>query len=269
MPLVAGFAGCGVDLFFVISGFVIVASASRDFDHPRAVLPFVIRRFVRIYPIYWFYTTIALIVAVMLPQWIHDSYAWSDILSSYALWPSEKVPLVSVGWTLIYEVWFYGVIALAILLIPVAGLARFLLLWAALIVLGAAVLARDAIPPFVAVATHPLGLEFIAGALGALAWRHIPGSLGLPLLCFGGILGWASMFAATELFSEFPTGWGRVLAFGIPSVILVLGCVVWEDRGIRQAKGPLLVIGDASYSLYLCHFFVVLRSQGRRVPTCR
>ena len=182
MPAAAGFAGCGVDLFFVISGFVIVTSVRRDFDHPRAVVPFVVRRFVRIYPIYWFYTTIALIVANLFPRWIHDAYQWPDILASYALWPSDKVPLLSVGWTLIYEVWFYGVIALAILLVPLAGLARFLLLWAVLIVLGATVFARDAIPPFVTVATHPLGLEFIAGALVALAWRQVPGWLGLPLL---------------------------------------------------------------------------------------
>ncbi|EIG56090.1 acyltransferase [Bradyrhizobium sp. WSM1253] len=150
----------GVYLFFVISGFVIIrAAANEDWRQ------FITARLTRIYPAYWFYTAVLLAgYVVASPQRLTERASVS-LLASFTLWPTAEKPLLIVGWTLTYEIYFYLIVAVMI----AAGLRplRTLVLWAGVI------LAAQSIPyeanPVAAVLFSPLTLLFIAGgALGLL-----------------------------------------------------------------------------------------------------
>src|SRR5215510_5466128 len=100
----------GVDIFFVISGFVMVYSSERLFGRPDAPIKFFARRFVRIVPLYWAATAILV--------WFVVPYASTKaVLGSLLFTPRipSEAPLLYVGWTLIFEMFFYTVFAVALL----------------------------------------------------------------------------------------------------------------------------------------------------------
>ena len=103
----------GVDIFFVLSGFIIFSVHRADIGKPAEARPYVIKRFIRVYPIYWLVTAIAL--AVYLTGY-GDSYKRNPlvILKSLVLYPQPpgKFPVLNVGWTLTYEILFYALFLL-------------------------------------------------------------------------------------------------------------------------------------------------------------
>lgn len=105
--------------------------------------------------------------------------------------------------------------------------------------------------------TSPLSIEFIAGALVGLYWRSLPSGLALPAVALG--IAW--MIAAGLLLLEVP-GHGqsdgiRTIAFGLPATLVIAGMARMESDGKAVAPGFLVHLGDASYSLYLTHLFVL------------
>lgn len=145
----------GVLLFFMISGFVIamVASHSADWRH------FLWARLTRIYPVYWLYTACLLIAAFFAPAvFTPDMTVQPSLVRSFLLIPDTTLPLLNVGWSLIYEIYFYLVIAvfLACRINLLAGL----LGWSLLLLLPI-----PATGPVSAVALDPIAFNFIGGAL--------------------------------------------------------------------------------------------------------
>ncbi len=256
LPALVGHADSGVDLFFVLSGFVMTTIAAGSYGSPRAAGRFLLRRGWRILPLYWFYTTLVVVLMAVAPGMANSSYQDQGILASYLLWPQAQLPLLTVGWTLIHEAFFYLVMAVAIAFARDRQLPWLLAGWAV------ATLAAHAWPPstgapWAALVSSPLSLEFIAGALVGLYWRRLPAALALPAmllgaLAFAGSLLWLAGTPPQEL----PV-LHRAAYFGLPGALLVLGAVRWEQA--RQPGLPrlLLRIGDSSYSLYLSHVFVI------------
>src|SRR5262245_46563091 len=157
----------GVDLFFVISGFIMAAIA-RNASWQK----FLFDRAKRILPPYWFYTTLILIVSLYVPAYVNSSFERPpSVWRSYLLIPDSVGPLLAVGWTLIHEMYFYFCFALIIFL---AGAFRFkikslLLIWmVAVICLNAVVQLTEISDPVVLVMAHPLTLEFIFGAAAGI-----------------------------------------------------------------------------------------------------
>lgn len=152
----------GVALFFVISGFVIVQAAGRE--DWRA---FLYARVTRIYPLYWIYTTALLAGYWIAPEALSDR-SGTSLLASYLLWPQAQPPLLTVGWTLIHEMYFYLVIAAALLLrLPLAPL---LALWTLALL---AIEPPAAVPhPALAIALSPFTLLFIFGGVAGLLARR-------------------------------------------------------------------------------------------------
>ena len=100
LPDLFQFGLFGVDLFFVISGFVMVTVTRGKFQIPRQALRFIYHRVARIYPTYWVYSILVLIVFLLQPSWVNNSLGNQvDILSSFLLFPSRNLPLVMVGWS--------------------------------------------------------------------------------------------------------------------------------------------------------------------------
>ncbi|UPT90377.1 acyltransferase [Bradyrhizobium barranii subsp. apii] len=228
----------GVHCFFVISGFVITTVAQRE--HWRQ---FLFSRIVRIYPIYWVY--LALMVAFYLAR------GWPDpapaFLNSVFLLPATT-PLLPVGWSLVHEVYFYAVVALALAL--GLSMVRLLTGWAVLIVV--AQLFTTSTNPVLQIVTHPYTIEFIAGGFIALAnvRRH-----GLAILVTG-----AALVAVGQPLCGLldpSQQWLRMLLIGSPYMLVVYGAISLESTGWGAPPRWAIKLGDASYSTYLSHFLLL------------
>ncbi len=247
--------GTGVDLFFVISGFIMVTTMWNAFGAPGAAGSFLVRRIERIYPIYWLVTTAYLVLHVALPAAVGLAPATPlDVVASYLLVPHGAYPVLVVGWTLQYELAFYLVFTCA-LCFPRRALPVVLGGWAlAALACGAAA----AHTPSVALSFlgNPLIFEFLLGAgVGAAAASR---RLAAPLaLLLAGVAGAAAVFAYVAPLPALPSPWFRALVVAPPMALILAGAVGLELR--RGWTGPAWLgrIGDASYSLYLSHGLVL------------
>lgn len=250
LPEWIGFGGAaGVNLFFVISGFVMALVAGktdwRDFISARVI---------RIYPIYWFYTSLVLVVFLIRPEIVNQSFAHPpSVLKSYLLWPEDVLPLLAVGWTLIHEMYFYLIMTL---LIALAFPLRIALPAWALAVIAVPVF-LDVTTPAAAIVFHPMTLEFIAGAAVGLA--ILKGYARCGRLCL--VAGFALLATGYVLYGRGSViaddRWARVVYFGLPFIPIVYGAAAMECRKQWHVLRGISKLGDASYSTYLSHVLVV------------
>ncbi|MBJ8346289.1 acyltransferase [Antrihabitans sp. YC2-6] len=249
----------GVDLFFVISGFVMVISTYREFDNPSEPSRFAAYRLSRILPPYWILTTVVLAYYLYNPGGVNAEHGGVDVVASYLLLPSNLLPLVPVAWTLVYEMMFYGIFFLLILFVARKYLGPALLAWALAIVANGILLSYttfglDTLP------LHPFNLEFIGGALVGLLFmtkgiQSVRWSVAALTAGVCGYVGLALLFQFVHA-ADLSSYYVRIGLFGIPALCLVYGCVApaFADRG---PVGWILLVGEFSYSLYLVHIIVI------------
>jgi peptidoglycan/LPS O-acetylase OafA/YrhL len=252
----AHLGACGVDLFFIISGFI-MAMIANDVSWHR----FLFDRVTRIYPPYWFYTSLVLAVFLLSPDMVNSSFGQAPSLwRSYLLIPDRIAPLLAVGWTLIHEMYFYLCFAFILMLI---GKFKFplhtcLLLWAmVIIILNLLFHVIQNTHPVIAVLIHPLTFEFIGGAITGLIIRKGYQSLAL-LIMAGGMLCAITVFQLPDACNiAVNLNWLHIFFIGTPCALIVYGAVAMELNGISIAPKWLVAIGDASYSIYLGHVLVL------------
>ena len=256
----------GVDLFFVISGFVIVTVTRGQFQDAKKALIFLYHRASRIYPAYWVYSLLVLGVLLFNPLWVNSSQGnQENIISSFLLLPSETLPLVMVGWTLIHEMYFYMIFFLILMVIPERHMPLTLLFWGVgVIILNFSLESPD---PFATLACHPLTLEFIGGCFLAIIYFRISDSImeNRTLLILASV-GLTASILGYNSYQHFtgqvdPQGWWRILIFGVPALLIVF-CFIKMERNGYIAHSSLIIIGDASYSIYLSHV-LTLSAAGR------
>lgn len=249
----------GVDLFFVISGFIMVLVSKHS--KPASVADFLAKRLLRIYPTYWVYFGALALVFILAPGMINSSSsAGVDLLSSFLLLPSESLPILLVAWSLTHELWFYLVFA-GILCAPPKLRVYCLLLWAALIVCSK----HFELPgPFFRVITHNFTIEFIIGAGSGYAFLHLkklqiasysyilPIGLACFLLWFGftGVLG-----SHVNVIQDIPIS--RALYVGGGYALMITSFALIESSGKLKTRSILKALGDASYSIYLSHILIL------------
>lgn len=260
LPSILEFGTFGVDLFFVISGFVMVTVTRGKFQSLKQAGLFLYHRASRIYPLYWVYTLMALAVFLIRPEWINSSQgSQADILASFLLLPSNLLPLVQVGWTLIHEMYFYLVFFVIMLVLPEKFFAYAIILWGMVVTVFYG-LALSNTPAYLLV-FHPLTIEFLAGCLLALLFQrreHLP-LRGWSLAALSAfalvavIAGHAQFHAQT---GAIPSDWWRVLIYGLPAFIIVT-CMIYAERDGVVFPSALVQTGNASYSIYLSHLFTV------------
>ena len=245
----------GVDLFFVISGFVMTISSAplRKAKHPART--FLARRLERVVPMYWLVTTVKVGVLLLVPAMgVNALGNWNHVLASYLFIPSVNPqgalePVVIVGWTLNFEMAFYVLFALAL------GLRAKPLLVAGPVILGAALWPLSGAPVGANAfrffeATLPV--EFLFGAGLALL---LPYMLRLSWLVG---LGLAVSGLLPLLFWELPNfSWWRGFEWGLPATAVVAGALILERRWGAGSPRWMLELGDASYSIYLIHTFAL------------
>ena len=238
----------GVDLFFVLSGFIILFVHRRDIGQPSRLRHYLGRRFNRVMPLYWL--VLALSVGMSIAG-RHDAPSLPWLLWSASLLPSVSEPLLGIAWTLQFEVVFYAVFAVLIINKGV-GLALFAV-WLAWIVAAALGLDITGVPGALC---GFYGLEFFMGmgAAQLLSRGHIP----LPRLLAGaGLALFATMMVLES--AGVLNGFGVVarFAYGLPAALLVLGVAAAEQSECLQMPSWLRTFGGASYSIYLFQFIFI------------
>ncbi|WP_338663475.1 acyltransferase [Pararoseomonas sp. SCSIO 73927] len=254
----------GVDVFFVISGLIMWVTTSLQPVRPAA---FLWRRAVRVVPLYWVLTAMLVAVSLVAPSLLRTArFDPAHTLASFLFlpWPHPAMglplPVLIPGWTLNYEMAFYLLFGLALLL---PARARF---WAVGAALALPVALAQLLP------RPGLGLAFYGSTVVLEFWLGM--ALGRLLLA-GRMPGPGASAALLALgFALLPLGWtlseplSRGLALGPPAALVVLGALGLEAAGrVPSRRGPLL-LGDASYALYLCHGTVLaaLAEAWRRLP---
>jgi peptidoglycan/LPS O-acetylase OafA/YrhL len=242
----------GVDIFFVISGFVIVHASAKLFGAPGGPLVFLRRRLRRIVPLYWIMTTIFLLVLVAGRSTIHGAIGGPGYIAASFLflpWPRPDglmQPVFGLGWTLNYEMFFYAVFAPFLLLLRRWAVAGAVVLLCGFVAFGLLIGFANLQLSFW---SNPIILEFCAGMLLALA----PPGLNLPSRLLLVVLAVAGLHFATTA----PEAW-RALDSGGPAVAMVAAAALGAPGRVNGGPKTWLVrLGDASYAMYLVHPFVM------------
>jgi exopolysaccharide production protein ExoZ len=243
------FGMSGVDLFFIISGFIMCHVTSQRETSARL---FLWARVKRIIPLYWTLSLVALAVYVVSPNMVNTSGGVTTILNSFTLIPNGDKFLIQNGWTLSYEFWFYLLFA-AVLSMP--RTLQFGCVFLALVGLATIGFVFAPTPPTLKFITGPLLLEF---AMGIAAHVYIRRSRHYFAIDLSFIVAGVAMLVTSLNASSVEN---RVLSYDLPYALVFAGLVSLESliaRG-RQTAGARVLekIGEASYSIYLSHPFVL------------
>ena len=244
----------GVDLFFVISGFIMVYITRDWLKGGLTRIPeFLFARVTRIYPLYWIVSA-----ALLLVWWVRPDLVFSsspnepELLNSLFLIPAYAYPLLEVGWTLVYEMMFYILFA-ALLMLPLKARVWGLLALTLIVTVGYFAGLQEGS----ALRLHlfsPLVLEFLAGTFIGLAYLKLEGSRALGFVLAA--VGLAGMLVWFGLGLPFEDQGPRVWRLTLPAAALVLGAA-WLDRQTVSVPNFAIKLGDWSYSLYLTHLLTL------------
>jgi exopolysaccharide production protein ExoZ len=244
----------GVHMFFVLSGYLIASICATD---PYAFLR---RRIIRIVPSYWLMTLLLYCVAAQFPYLMSATQALPlELLKSLFFIPYMKSnglfqPILFVGWTINYEICFYVVMALSVFLIK----RRASLLATAILlsIMGVSSLFADksGIARFY---SDPIICEFILGLIVYYCVHAVPKALVLRLKYPLTAVMLVALFSLPliEAFDLFPS-LSLVIQFGPLSFLLIWSSCLLALSGNDLRYGILVLIGDASYTLYLVHPYI-------------
>jgi len=247
------FGSFGVDIFFVISGFIMLY-ISKPSHTPGA---FILNRVRRVAPLYWFFTLLMAMLFLIMPAVFNNANLQADALLKSLFFiphfsqahPNEVWPIVAPGWSLNFEMYFYAIFALSLFVAV-----RFRLALISAVIIGVFVLAWmfPTSGPVNQFFRDNVVFEFIFGMILASLWLkgvRLPSIAGVALF----VLGFALLILHSQDLGLRQFGLPGIVTNGIPAAMVVAGTlymVVPENK-----LGVLL--GDASYALYLSHIFVL------------
>ncbi len=243
--------GIGVDLFFVISGFIM---CHVTYKREVSFLSFMKARFIRILPLYWLLTSMALLIYLFFPEKINSSRGETGILASYFLFPNESRFLVSNGWTLSYEFYFYVIFAIGLFFSNSLKYLLPVVLMLILVISGFIVESDNIQFEFL---TNTRLLEFICGICIFFFFIKytIKKTYSLILIALSLVVLIFINFMGNEN--------DQMFYYLLPVLLFFVGMRGLEDTVFsKQPQGKALrilsKIGDSSYSLYLFHPFALV-----------
>ncbi|HEV2154458.1 acyltransferase [Bradyrhizobium sp.] len=248
LPSIATKGWLGVNFFFVLSGFIIMFAHANDVGRPDRIANYVWKRFSRVYPVYWIFLTFFLAAAYRGIG--HPNFSWdhANILTAYALMKlSDQFSLpLQVAWTLFYEVTFYAVF-IVLLVNRTVGIAV-LSAWMLCVTFSSLVLGN--------VEWGLLNIwnaYFVVGMLTYLLYRKMGGRWALPLLIMGTLLLLVMLRGYIEDMGYAQMHPWMMISIALPFAMILLGCVLAEQRYGWKPPRLLLNLGDATYAIYLVH----------------
>lgn len=250
------FGETGVDLFFVLSGFVMWLTTTNRNMSPAA---FYQRRIERIVPLYWALTCLGAAVAFALPTYLSSTkFDFQHLLASLFFVPwinpasgSEQLitPVIIPGWTLNFEMYFYLIFGSLLLLQEKLRIPALAIVFAVIFVITNYGPLDGVLAKFYG---NAIVFEFLAGVVIAklfLDKRLLPRSLAAVLVPIGFI----ALVAGDAVHLDVP----RVISAGVPAAAIIYALVSLDFSKIREFRF-LHLLGDASYSLYLTHVFTLV-----------
>ena len=261
------FGYAGVDVFFVISGYIIWVS-TRKITGISGVMSYVYNRVTRIYLGYWPYFIILLGLAYYFaPNFLEGiDYTGSFFLTQSYL----NQLLLKVSWTLKYELYFY--LCFAFLLLLPRKLVLPSLVLAFLLIVGIQLYGFFALEiyqpdnfhkgtPMYAFYLSPFCLEFLLGCFVGVYFENKRVKNLLPIIVIG-VVSFIAALYYQENFIEGTLTWGyyinqRVMLFGLVAISMLISLIELEKRGKIFLPRFSLLLGGASYSLYLSHTIIL------------
>jgi peptidoglycan/LPS O-acetylase OafA/YrhL len=251
----------GVDLFFVLSGFIIAFVHKADLGRPARIGKYFFSRFVRIYPSVWIITVLAL--GVYLAGFggaaKADKVSVGNFLASFFLLPQQGDALVNVTWSLKFEIFFYVLFAVAIVRRSIGILT--IVVWQAA-VLALYVSGERLGWSWLAYYLRPITLEFGIGVL--CAWLVIYRARFTwltPATARAGVVAGSIVFIGAELGQAFEmSGLAELpdfLIFGFSAGAIVVSLAILDLARPLAPPRFLVALGGASYAIYLVHFSVI------------
>jgi exopolysaccharide production protein ExoZ len=250
----------GVFLFFAISGFIMMYTSRNDFTEPGAPRRFFVKRLLRIVPLYWLCMGIyALKLAAQ-----QTPPALPELLKSFAFIPYENAeglyhPVYPLGWTLNYEMLFYAIFAVSLLLSYRVAIGFVVASLLALVAAGQ-FMGEALTNPLAVYYTRPVVLYFVAGIGVFLLYDALKGRRVISLGSGNAYLAFLLAVAAA----------GPLLAsiFGIilsPYAVFLAVFLLMAHASLGDADGrwdgagwrTVFLLGEASFSIYLTHSFVL------------
>ena len=250
----------GVDIFFCLSGFIMYLTAGESFGQPGATKRFLLRRLLRIYPLYWLASVLALLCG-LAGFHVFDSHLESlpHTIKSFLLFPQSRNPVLGPGWTLVHEVRFYVTFGLTLMLARRRALAC-LWIWG----LGslAVLLFSHSFATWLGSTNagratnfifHPSSIQFLLGVLAAWFVRGVPTRAGTDWMVLG--IGIATTLFVLQCYTDLVVDrkYFNIALFTLPSFLLVLGAALFERRHGTRFPSLAVWMGDISYSTYLTH----------------
>ena len=249
------FGGGGVDVFFVISGFIMAHTSAQ---RPVSAAAFMRARVRRIVPLYWTVTSFVFCLAFLAPGLMKRPHSsWGEFTQSLFFVPYARDgalvdPILFLGWTLNYEMFFYLMFALGLTLPKKFSKCFTMGSIIALVGFGGLL---DPVDPVAKFYTHPIMLEFCFGMLVAIVYDWFPREVSRPLRALFMVVAALGLALVVII----PVVWrdvGRAWLSGLPALMLVASCVALERSGLRMNSSLFLLMGASSYSLYLTHIFI-------------
>ncbi len=244
----------GVNLFFVLSGFIIFFAHGKDVGCPERLPTYAWRRACRVYPVYWIF--LGAFVLAALAGFGHRSFRMTvgDLGSAFTLvhWIDDPTLPLKVAWTLVFEVSFYAMFALLIVNRRVGQLAFGL--W-----LASIMIASFGFGSLSMGWTSMWNINFFYGAIAFQAFRRLDDRWGVPLLVAGlGLL--VTLGLLHEGYSSIETQQGDplwLMLIGVPFAMLLLGSALAERRYRFRPPAIFVLLGEASFATYLVHSAVI------------
>jgi len=254
IPHGLGVGWVGVDLFFVLSGFIIFTTAAKAKSGMPVAAAFFSARFFRVFPAYWVATSLQLLLVAVIGAGLSGEGGHNLVRSLFLLPQGETQPILAAGWTLVHEILFYAIVGF-LLILPKKFLAPGLFLWGASTIF-AHISGFSRSNDFAITFYNPLNNEFLLGATIALILQKFSRPKnGFPIIVGGTVLlliGIFVFYAFNGFEAEASTAnWLRLALIGCPAGFIVAGVASLSTNECKFIVPTGAWFGDFSYSLYL------------------
>lgn len=247
-----GFGYVGVDFFFALSGFIIAFIHFDDIGRPQQLVPYIRKRLVRIFPIYWFCLALAISVLVagriFLGKDTPLGFGMDDVAGTVFLLPISAPKFVEVAWSLQYELMFYAAFAVLVANRRL-GISLFSIWFLA--IAGRLLFMPDS--DSLGGLLNAYSLQFLFGVVTGLAARAKDFAwAGKPMLVAGVACFLASIYYE-RILAMMPHGPLGQVFLGASSALILLSLVELEKKKLIHTPRFMHRLGSVSYSIYLSH----------------